>query len=148
MQHLHQMIVCAAILCASCQTKAGTGALAGGGIGATAGALITHSPSGALIGGAIGATSGAIIGASLDASDRDAMEKQNRDTLKRIDQREPLSIEDIKEMSKAGLKDKVIIDQIHATESTYSLTKDQILDLQTSGVSEPVIDAMIETGNS
>lgn len=131
----------------SCESKAGTGAVAGGGVGVAAGALITGSPTGALIGGAIGATSGALIGAALDSSDRSAMERQNPRTLRKLDDREQLSIADIKEMTKAGLSDNVIISQIDATGSHFYLSTADIIDLKQSGVSQRVIDYMIQTGN-
>lgn len=136
-----------AISLVSCESKAGTGAVAGGGIGVAAGALITGSPTGALIGGAIGATSGALIGAALDSSDRSSMERQNPRTLRKLDDREQLSMNDIKEMTKAGLSDNVIISQIDATGSLFYLSTADIIDLKHSGVSQRVIDYMIQTGN-
>ena len=84
----------------SCESKAGTGALAGAGVGAVGGALVTHSTGGALVGGAIGAATGAIIGAALDASDRNSLQQQSPRTLKKIDNGEQLSTNDIKQMSR------------------------------------------------
>ena len=46
----------------ACATPTGTGALAGGALGAGTGALIGGSPGAALAGGAIGAGTGALIG--------------------------------------------------------------------------------------
>jgi outer membrane lipoprotein SlyB len=54
-----------AIMCASCQTRAGTGALVGGGIGTGVGALAGGSQ-GALIGAGLGALTGAVVGDSMD----------------------------------------------------------------------------------
>ena len=47
-----------------CESKAGTGALVGGGLGAATGVLISPTPAGALIGTAIGAGAGALVGES------------------------------------------------------------------------------------
>ena len=130
----------------SCESKAGTGALAGAGIGAVGGGLIGGG-TGALIGGAVGATTGAVIGASLDASDRSSLEKQSPRTLKKIDNGEKLSPDDIKKMSRAGINDEVIISQIDATNSIFYLSSADIIDLKKSGVSQRVINYMIQTGN-
>lgn len=130
-----------------CQSKAGTGALAGAGVGAVVGGVATHSAGGALIGGAVGAATGAIIGAALDASDRNSLQQQSPHTLRKIDQGHQLSIDDIKNMSRAGLSDDVIISQISATKSVFYLSTADIIDLKKSGVSQRVINDMIETGN-
>lgn len=90
---------------------------------------------------------GALIGASLDDNDRDNMQRQSPRTLKKIDNGEQLSTDDIKKMAKAGLSDNVIIDQIHWARSTFFLSTADIIDLKNSGVSQKVIDAMIQTGN-
>lgn len=49
----------------SCSTKAGTGALVGGGLGTGAGALIGGG-TGAAIGAAAGTVTGALVGNSMD----------------------------------------------------------------------------------
>ena len=61
----------------SCETKTGTGALAGGALGAGAGALIGGGE-GALIGGAVGAIGGGLVGAALDEQDRKIMERKRK----------------------------------------------------------------------
>ena len=134
-------------LLAGCESKAGTGAIAGAGLGAASGALITGTGGGALIGGAIGAAGGALIGAALDDTDRRSMEQHSPRTLKKIDRGEKLSIDDVKKMSKAGLSDNVIISQIQTTNSVFYLSTADIIDLKNSGVSQRVIDYMIQTGN-
>jgi outer membrane lipoprotein SlyB len=140
-------MISAAVFLVSCESKAGTGAIAGAGLGAASGALITGTGGGALIGGAIGAAGGALIGAALDDTDRRSMEQQSPRTLKKIDRGEQLSVDDIKKMSNAGLSDNVIISQIQATNSTFYLSTADIIDLKNSGVSQRVIDYMIQTGN-
>lgn len=133
------------ILLAACESKAGTGALVGAGGGALVGGL-AGGGTGALIGGAVGAAAGGLIGYALDQQDRQIMQERSPQTLNRIDNREQLTLDDIKSMSHNGLKDDTIIDQIKATESTYRLSSDEIIDLKKAGVSQKVIDYMIRTG--
>lgn len=130
----------------SCETKTGTGALAGAGVGALAGGLIGGNATGALIGAGVGALAGGLIGAALDEQDRKIMQQNSPDTLQRIDKQQQLSLEDVKAMSRNGLSDAVIIGQIQNTHSVFSLTSDQIIDLKQSGVSQNVIEYMIGTG--
>ena len=147
---MSQKVVCSLALfalCFGCQSKAGTGALVGAGVGAAGGALITGSGTGALIGAGVGAASGALIGAALDESDRRALDKESPRTTRKIDRGEELSMRDIKSMSKAGISDNVIISQIDATHSTFSLTSADIIDLKKAGVSQKVINYMIQTGS-
>ena len=52
---------------------------------------------------------------------------------------------DVKSLVKAGLSDKVILNQIRNSHVVYHLTAVEIIDLKESGVSEKVIDFMIST---
>ena len=128
-----------------CQTRAGSGALAGAGLGATAGAIISGCGDGALIGGALGAISGAMIGDALDEQERQMICQRNPQTLRRIDCCQQLSLCDIKAMSCAGVRDDVILSQIYATRSVFFLTTCDIIDLSNAGVSQRVINNMIRT---
>lgn len=138
--------VISCLILSSCETKAQTGALAGAGVGALAGGLITGNATGALVGGAIGAAGGGLIGYGMDQQDREVMQQRSPETTRRIDRGEQLSLNDIKEMSRNGLRDDVIINQIKATNSHFYLTTADIIDLKDSGVSQKVIDFMIRTG--
>lgn len=89
---------------------------------------------------------GEIVGISLEESDRQAMEKYPQ-TLNKIEKGEPLSIEDVKKMSKAGLSDDVIIDQINFTNSAFYLNTTDIIGLKKAKVSQRVIDYMVQSGN-
>lgn len=133
------------ILC-SCESKAGTGALVGAGVGAGTGALISPTPAGVLIGAGVGAATGAAIGAALDSSDRDHIQKESPSTMHKIDRNEQLSINDIKKMSEAGISDDKIIGTIHSTGSVFYLSSHDIDSLKKAGVSQRVIDYMIQTG--
>jgi len=54
---------------------------------------------------------------------------------------------DIKALSKAGVADEVILSQIRNCRVVYRLTTADILDLRDAGVSQKVIDFMINTPN-
>lgn len=84
---------------------------------------------------------------ALEDSDREALQKQSPATLSKIDQAQPLTVDDIKKMSQAGLSDTEIITQIDTTHSVFYLSTADIMDLKQVGVSQKVIDYMIKTGN-
>ena len=88
-----------------------------------------------------------LVGATLDNTDSRSMEQQSPRTLKKIDQGEQLSTDDVKKMAKAGLSDKAVISQIQATNSVFYLSTADIIDLKNSGVSQKIIDYMVQTGN-
>jgi hypothetical protein len=130
--------------------RTATGALIGGGAGATVGALAggsSHGVEGALIGGGIGAVTGGVIGHSMDEEERARLRAQSPQTYTRVDQGQPLGLADIKALSRAGLSDDVIISQIGNTHTTYHLSAADIIDLHNSGVSQHVIDYMINTAS-
>lgn len=134
------------LILSGCATRTQSGALGGAAVGALAGGLIGGNATGALIGGAVGAAGGALIGYALDQQDRETLGRNSPRTLYRIDNGEQLSLEDIKAMSRNGLSNQVIINQIRATNSVFYLSTRDIIDLKRAGVSERVIDYMIETG--
>ena len=111
------------------------GAVVGGATGAIIGAAAAHhSGQGAVIGGAIGALAGALMGRDIDDSLRT-----------RVVQGQPLGLEDVKALAKAGVGDDLIVNQIAATRTVYRLSTAQIIDLKNAGVSSKVIDFMIST---
>ena len=57
-----------------------------------------------------------------------------------------MNIEDIINMSKAGVDTTVIKRQIELTHSKFKLDTDQIIQLKKEGVNEKIIELMIETG--
>lgn len=139
-----------------CQTPEGetdrtaTGALAGGALGAATGAIIGgasggRAGQGALIGGALGAITGGVVGHAMDQQQREILSRQNPGTLQRVEQGQPLGLADIKALAKAGVSDEVIISQIRNSRTVYRLTTAEIIDLKDTGVSQRVIDFMINT---
>jgi hypothetical protein len=133
------------ILATGCENKAETGALVGAGVGMGAGALISPTPAGILIGGAAGAVGGALIGAALDSSDRQNLQQESPRTMNKIDRGEQLSMRDIERMSQAGISDDKIISTIHSTGSVYHLSANDVQELKDYGVSQRVIDFMLQT---
>jgi outer membrane lipoprotein SlyB len=129
-----------------------TGALTGGAFGATSGALIGASRgnagAGALIGGAIGVIGGGLIGHSLDEQQQERLRRQSPATYARMDQGQPLSVADVKELSRAGVSEDVIISQVENSHTVFHLSTADIIDMKNAGVSERVIDFMINTPHS
>jgi outer membrane lipoprotein SlyB len=156
---LHRQVIAgfaaAMMLIAGCTTPEGqpdrtaTGALTGGALGAGTGAIIGSASgragAGALIGGAIGALTGGIIGNAMDQQQREILAQQSPQTLVRVERGQPLGLADIKALSKTGISDEVIISQIRNSRTMYRLSTAEILDLKDSGVSDRVINFMINT---
>ena len=133
------------MILAGCETKTGTGALAGGGLGAIAGGA-AGGGKGALIGGAVGAVAGGLVGASLDEQDRKVMQRTSPRTVDRMDRREPLTVNDVIKLSQGGVSDESIIRYLQQTGSTYNLSQAQIRRLQDAGVSQRVVNYMVDSG--
>lgn len=129
------------ILLTSCESKAGTGALVGGGVGAGTGAILGGGK-GALIGGGVGIVAGALIGHMLDESEREKVEENNPRTMKRIDNGEPLTVNDVIALHKSGVSDKKIMEMIEKTNSKYYLSSESIHRLERAGVSDKLINFM------
>ena len=123
----------------------GSGALSGAATGAAIGAMASQSGEGALIGGAIGAIAGGLIGHGMDAQQEARIQAQAPQTYARIQQNEPLSVADVKELARAGVSDELIISQIRNSRTIYRLSTAEIIGLKDEGVSENIIDFMINT---
>lgn len=136
------LIATSSMLMFGCQTKAGTGALTGGALGVGIGA-IAGGPQGAIIGGAAGAIAGGLIGAYLDETDRNNLRDRSPRTYRRIDQGEKLNVKDIINLHKAHVSPNKIIGLIDKTDSHFVLNTYQIDKLRSQGVSEKVINYMM-----
>lgn len=134
-----------AILLTSCASNTGTGMISGGIIGASAGG-IAGGGKGALIGSAAGIITGGLIGAALDEQDRRVMERSSPRTVDRMDRGEPLTLNDVIKLSQGGVSDDTMMSYMRNTSSTYSLSQAQIRRLQEAGVSQRVINFMLDTG--
>ena len=125
-----------------------SGALIGGAMGAIAGAAIggpRHGGEGALIGAAAGALTGGAIGNSVDQEQAAELRAQAPQTYVRVQQGQPLTISDIKALAEAKVSDDVIISQIRNSHTVFHLSTSDIIELHNAGVSENVINFMINT---
>jgi len=130
------------------QNNTGTGALIGGAFGALTGAAIggrNHGGPDALIGAAAGALAGGLIGNSADREQEARLRAQAPQTYARVDQGSPLSLADVKALAKAGISEDVIISQIKSSRTIFHLSAADIIDLRDSGVSDKVVNYMINT---
>ena len=101
---------------------------------------------GALIGGAIGAITGGLIGNSMDQKGSGKIcATQAPQTYVRVEQNQPLAVADVKALAQAKVGDDLIISQIRTSHTVYHLSAADIIDLRNSGVSENVLDFMINT---
>lgn len=140
----HTLLFMTLLSLTNCASNTGTGVLGGGVVGASIGGAIGGG-SGALIASAAGVVAGGLIGAGLDEQDRKVMEKSSPRTVDRMDRREPLTLNDVIKLSQSGVNDDSIIRYIRDTGSAYNLTQTQIRRLQDTGVSQRVINYMVDT---
>jgi outer membrane lipoprotein SlyB len=147
-------VAVSAVLLTGCQYPNGepnntaSGALIGGAMGAIAGAAIggpRNGGAGALIGAAAGAITGGVIGNSMDQEQEAELRAQAPQTYVRVQQGQPLSVSDIKALAAANVSDDVIISQIRNSHTVFHLSTSDIIDLHNAGVSENVINFMINT---
>lgn len=122
-----------------------TGAIAGGLIGDHNG----EAGAGAAIGGVIGAVTGGLLG---NASDKEA-EFQRQQAVNRQYQQQMMfrqsavSTADVVAMTRSGLSESVIINQINQRGTQTNLQVSDIISLHQQGVSEQVISAMQRAPN-
>lgn len=141
------IIILAGITIAGCitpqgrQDYTGSGALAGGATGAIVGSMSHNTGAGALV----GAVLGGLIGHGLDQEQEAMLRTQAPTTLQRVEESQPLRASDIKALTHAGINDDIIISQIRNSRTIYHLSTADIINLKEAGVSEEVIDFMINT---
>ena len=130
------------------QNYTGSGALIGAGSGALIGGANGRGGEGALVGAAIGLLAGGLIGNAIDQDQQARLRAQSPQTYVRVEQGQPLGVADVKALAAAGVGDDVIISQIRNSRTVYHLSAADIIDLRDAGVSNPVIDFMINTPGS
>ena len=144
----------AAVLLTGCQNPDGTqnntgsGALIGGVFGALTGAAIggrNHGGQDALIGAAAGALAGGLVGNSMDREQEARLKAQAPQTYAKVDQGQPLSLADVKALAKASISEDVIISQIKSSRTVFHLSAADIIELRDTGVSDKVVNYMINT---
>jgi len=98
---------------------------------------------GAAIGAGVGALSGALVGNSLDE-----MEARNRALIEAKLQRpvgaNPVSIDDVVAMTRAGVADEVIVNHVRIHGVARPLQATDLIMLQQQGISPAVVRAMQE----
>lgn len=149
------------------QNNTGTGALIGGALGALAGAAGggRHAGEHALFGAAIGAFSGALIGTMIDQQQRERLRQQSPQTWQTIQHNDavvqqqqqaaqsqpsgqapppaavtPITVDDIKALTAAGVKTDAIKQEIEVSKSTFSPR--DIAVAQQANVDPSVIECM------
>jgi hypothetical protein len=122
----------------------GSGALIGAGTGALIGGA-NGGGGGALIGAAVGAIAGGLIGHTIDQDQQMRLREQAPQTYVRVDQGQPLSVVDVKALARAGISEDIIISQIRSSRTVFHLSAADIIDLRDAGVSNKVVDFMINT---
>ncbi len=147
-------LAASAVVLTGCVNPDGTpdntagGALTGGAIGAITGAAIggpRNGGAGALIGAAAGVIAGGLIGHSIDQDQQMRLREEAPQTYVRVDQGQPLSVADVKALAKAGISEDIIINQIKSSHTVFHLSVADIIDLRDSGVSDKVVNFMINT---
>ena len=81
----------------------------------------------------------------MDQVQEAQLKAQAPQTLQRVEQSQPLTLADVKALVKAGVSDDLVISQIRNSHVIYHLVTVDIVDLKSSGVSEKIIDFMINT---
>ena len=116
------------------------GLLGGAAVGTGAGALLTRGhPAGMLVGGALGAMTGGIVGSEQD---RREDRKAYAQAVANSQAARQMSVNEVIQLTQQRTPDHIIIGQINSTGSVFSLTTNDILDLQNHGVSSAVIQTM------
>src|SRR5712692_1392672 len=59
-----------------------------------------------------------------------------------------LTTDDVIKMAREGKSEQAILDAIHDSHASFSLTANDVADLRKAGVSDGVIDAMLDTGST
>jgi hypothetical protein len=128
------------VIASGCETAAGTGALAGGALGAGIGG-IAGGRGGALIGGALGAGTGLVAGSVVD---QNKQRKQDQAVAAQVAARGP-SLFDVADLTAHGVPEGEIINQIRSSGIVYTLTPQDLKYLNDNHVSPAVITEMQAT---
>ncbi len=117
------------------------GGLTGAGVGAIVGNAVGNTGAGAAIGAGVGAISGAAVGGALDD-----IKAQNRamiaSQLGRTVAPGAVTIPDVQAMINAGVDQQLIVNHIRNNGTAMPLTTNDLIGLQQSGISPPIIEAM------
>lgn len=137
-----------AILLTGCQQtmmSAGKGTLAGAAGGAAFGGLMAGPAGvlgGAIIGAPIGFASGVVAGACSEVAAKGTLKDHNCSRPSAQDN--PLTLEDVRNLSKAGVDDALIVKTITSSNTRFDLKSEDLVSLKNEGVSPQVIDALYQ----
>ncbi|MEK6235048.1 MAG: glycine zipper domain-containing protein [Planctomycetales bacterium] len=141
-------LLIASLACATgCQSPyhADRGAALGAGTGAILGAIIGEASDNPLAGAAIGAIGGGLVGGAVGES-MDQVEARNRALIEakmgqtiRVGS---VTVSDVVTMTGAGVDDQLIINHVNAHGVVAPPSASDLVILQQSGVSSPVVAAM------
>lgn len=127
------------------------GALFGGTAGAGLGAIIghqfgKHSGTGALIGGLAGTATGALIGNGEDERERADRYAQQAayERGARLQHQRALTNRDVIDLTQQGVSDRIIVSMMSARGTRFDTSSHAIIALQQYGVSDGVLQAMID----
>lgn len=95
-------------------------------------------------GAAVSRTSAASV--ELDPQERQALEQSSPRTLQRMNRGEPLTVNDVIKLSQAGVQDETTLSYLRQSHTSYQLTSAQIRRLHDAGVSDTLIDEMVNSG--
>ena len=121
------------------------GTVLGGGLGASAGAIIGssngQSPEGALIGAGVGALTGNFLGRSKDSADRQQAAYGYAATQQANARVQAMAVTnyDLIQMTAAGLDESVIMGAIQSRGGRFDLSPSGLIQLKQNGVSDRVV---------
>lgn len=87
-----------------------------------------------------------VIGSSLDPEDRKVLARVSESTLKKIDEGKPLAVQDIIRLHECSISDETITNYIQNTRTSYNLSHEDIRRMQHAGVSQTLINYIIDRG--
>jgi Glycine zipper len=138
------LVILPGLMLTGCSSMSNTdaGILGGGAIGAATGAIVGkalgNTGAGALIGAGAGAVTGGLIGNAED-------KKEIRDAKIAAVNARNMGMTDVAQLSKNGVSEGVIIEQIRTSGVVYNLSSTDLIWLKEQGVSDRVIYEMQAT---
>lgn len=137
------------LMLVGCQSmsRGGNGALIGGTGGAVLGNAVAKAAGGSrtagtVIGGALGAITGAAVGDSIDQTERQAEARGAAHAINQQNIARAPSVDEVIELSRRGVSEQNIINQIHSTRAVYQLTNNDLIRMQQNFVPDRVVSTM------
>lgn len=122
---------------------AGLGSLLGAGVGAGLGSITGNAGVGAAIGAGVGAAGGGLVGNDLDQQEKADMQGRVASAeAAAAHAQQAMGLTDVAKLAQSGASDAVILGQIRSTNSTFTLTTNDLQWLRENQVSDAVIQEM------